>query len=136
MKQSEMKHDEDKPMLQLVPPGTMTAIAEVLTQVVQREDHPYVINSWQDVRPAHRYIGAIMRHVEALLSGERIDPRSGESHTSHILCCASFLSWFERNGVDIFLQTFEAVNTEHPLDSTKSIDVRENFGVSEQLRNS
>jgi hypothetical protein len=130
MTQSGMKCSEKKPMLELVPAGTMTAIAEVMTQVVRREENPYKINSWRAVRPAHTYVGALLRHIEAVMGGEQLDPSTGFSHISHILCCASILSWFERNGVDISLPAYE----EHPSNSVHSVDVRRNFEVSQELR--
>jgi hypothetical protein len=95
-----MKWDDDKALLQLIPPGTMTALAETMTECLTRPK-PYKMSSWKHVTPRHRYLGALMRHVDARLAGEEFDPKSKLRHTAHILFCAAVLNYFERKGEDI-----------------------------------
>ena len=99
-----MKWDDKKALLQLIPPGTMTALAETMTECL-KTPKPYEMNSWKHVTPRHRYLGALMRHLDARLAGEEFEPAppegSGLRHTSHILFCAAVLNYFERQGEDI-----------------------------------
>ncbi|WZB35758.1 endolysin [Psuedomonas phage SVOphi44] len=53
----------------------------------------YTEHSWRLVPNAkERYEAALYRHLNAIHSGELVDPESGESHWSHIACNALFLS--------------------------------------------
>ncbi len=88
MNQSQ-KQDEGKPRLELVPAGTETRIAMVMAQALEK----YTVNSWLDVEP-RRFIGALMRHLEAYREGENIDPDSGLPHIDHVMTNAVFLSYF------------------------------------------
>jgi len=42
--------------------------------------------------PPNKVADALLRHLSALLNGERIDPESGKPHSAHILANALFLA--------------------------------------------
>jgi hypothetical protein len=103
-----MKWDGEKPMLSLIPPGTMTRIAEVMTDAVRRkEPPPYDINSWREVRPAYRYLDAIMRHLEHILEGMYADPDSGIHPLHHLLTDAAILAHLLNEGHRIIPPKYE-----------------------------
>ena len=87
-----LKYDGDKLRYSLIPPSALKALAEVLTFGAVK----YAPNSWQLVENAEeRYLDALIRHLEAYRSGERLDPESGLPHIAHLLCNAAFLSYFD-----------------------------------------
>ena len=89
-----LKYDQDKLRLDLVPPGTMEAIGEPMTYGANK----YEANSWQNLDDFKaRYMGALLRHIEAYRRGELKDPESGIDHLKHALANLSFLVWKERN---------------------------------------
>lgn len=77
-----VKHDQDKPRLDLIPPEVILAIGEVMTFGANK----YGANTWQGVEMA-RYEAALM----AYKMGEEIDPESGFPHLWHVLCNAAFM---------------------------------------------
>ncbi len=93
-----MKWDKGKPMLGLVPPLTATRIATVMTDCVQREQKPYAINSWRNVRPMTRWLDALERHVEEIKRGNLWDEKTKSPHIDHVLTNAAILAWFHANG--------------------------------------
>ena len=88
MKETGMKYDSDKPMMDLIPPAAEMALARVLTFGANK----YAPNSWQTVKDGERrYMAAAMRHINAHRGGEMFDDESGELHLSHALTCLAFL---------------------------------------------
>lgn len=86
------KADAGKPRWSLLPTG---AIAQVVA-VLEAGAAKYAPDNWQHVKnPETRYYDAMMRHVDAWRSGERIDPETGLSHLAHAACCVLFLLWFD-----------------------------------------
>jgi len=78
----------------LLPFDTLKGIVEVLMFGKQK----YGENSWQLVPEAKkRYYDAMMRHITAWWSGEKLDSESGKNHLFHAGCCLIFLIWFELN---------------------------------------
>lgn len=89
---SGLKFDAGKPLMSLLPVGTLEKVAEVLTFGAKK----YSANSWQNVDNAEtRYLDALMRHLEAHRRGEERDPDSGLTHLQHLTCNALFLLWFQ-----------------------------------------
>lgn len=82
------KDDSDKLRYDLLPPNAIEKIVKILTFGAKKyaPDNWKFVNDWKP-----RYIAALMRHLEAYRKGELIDPESGESHLSHMLCCGIFL---------------------------------------------
>ena len=81
-----IKHDQDKPQFRLIPPKAELAFAKVLTMGAKK----YAPDNWKQIEP-HRYVDALMRHLNAFRQGEATDPESGEHHMAHIMCCAAFI---------------------------------------------
>jgi hypothetical protein len=86
------KFDGDKLRMDLIPPEAIEELAKVLTMGASKYDD----NNWQGVE-SHRYDAALMRHYVAWKKGEEVDPESGFSHLSHMLCNVAFLIWKEKN---------------------------------------
>lgn len=92
-----MKHDQDKPRYDLIPPEAMNELAKVLTYGAEK----YSPDNWMKVDDGiPRYYAAMQRHVEAWRSGEHTDPESGLTHLSHAMTCLSFLIALE-DGVEV-----------------------------------
>ena len=86
-----LKFDTGKLQYSLIPPETLSALAEVLTFGARK----YAIDGWKYVPDAkRRYMDALFRHLVAFRSGELYDQESGLSHLSHVLANASFLHYF------------------------------------------
>tara|TARA_R110000787_G_scaffold40193_1_gene100116 strand:- start:12852 stop:13208 length:357 start_codon:yes stop_codon:yes gene_type:complete len=89
-----VKADEGKLLYQLIPTETTKGLAEVLTFGALK----YAPDGWKTVPNAKdRYIGALMRHLEAYRSGEKIDPESGLPHIYHLVASASFIGYLDDN---------------------------------------
>ena len=92
----EVKQDDGKLRLELVPPGTMEAIAAVRMYGVAKYPDP---TSWRRVRPI-KYIGATLRHFFKFMRYYYWrDAESGLFHLDHALTNMAFLSWQLRNGL-------------------------------------
>jgi len=88
---SGVKYDSEKLQYQLIPPESLEKIAEVLTFGAKKYPQP---DNWKRIDDIQgRYIGALMRHVEAYRSGEKIDPESKLPHLAHAGCCLMFMLW-------------------------------------------
>ena len=86
------KYDKDKVRMDLLPFDCLTEIAKVLTHGAKK----YKDNSWKTVKNGERrYLGALLRHIDAMERGKKIDPESGLLHAAHMACNAIFLLWFE-----------------------------------------
>ena len=82
------KYDSGKPQMGLLPPHALTEMAKVMTFGAGK----YKAHSWKQVEKAQeRYLDALLRHADAYVSGERIDPESGLPTMAHIMCDAAFL---------------------------------------------
>lgn len=87
-----IKHDKDKPRLDLVPPAIIEGVGEVRTFGKEK----YGEKSWKDVEP-ERYRAAMMRHICLYLRNpEGKDDESGLSHLKHVACNVAFLLEIEK----------------------------------------
>lgn len=87
-----VKHDGAKRRWSLLPWRSVAAVVDVLEFGAKK----YAVDNWQRVPDARaRYADAAMRHVVAMLGGERDDPESGLHHAAHACCCLLFLMWFD-----------------------------------------
>jgi hypothetical protein len=84
-----MKHDTEKPRLDLLDPEFLEGIGEVLTFGARK----YAAHNWRNGLSASRLIAAAYRHLGAINKSEDLDPESGLPHTHHLACCVQFLSW-------------------------------------------
>jgi hypothetical protein len=91
-----VKHDNEKPRWELVPPFEMEEIVKSLSFGSKK----YSDDNWKSVRPVSRYIGAMHRHINAWQQGEIRDPESGLHHLAHASACALFLMWFDNQEVE------------------------------------
>lgn len=83
-----MKFDSEKPMMSLLPPNAALAVGRVLTMGAKK----YAPDNWRLVENGHqRYLDASLRHLFAYISGQKLDPESGENHMAHVICCAMFI---------------------------------------------
>lgn len=88
-----LKHDQDKPMYNLIPANAIESLAKVLTFGANK----YAPNSWQNVEDGlERYRAALLRHTFAMQRGELIDDESGLPHSAHAMCCAAFINELEQ----------------------------------------
>lgn len=87
--ESGKKFDKDKTRYDLLPMSLITEAADVLTFGAQK----YGVNNWRQPMPDRRgrWFSALLRHLFAYQSGEKIDPESGKSHLAHVVCNAMFL---------------------------------------------
>jgi hypothetical protein len=78
-----------KPQLQLVPPVINTAMAAAL-KIGADKYGPW---NWRTNRvEIMTYLGAMRRHIDAVLEGEDLDPESGTHHLGHVAAgCAIVL---------------------------------------------
>lgn len=82
------KDDSYKLRYDLVPPGALAQITDVLTFGANK----YADENWRKVAdPERRYIAAAMRHIEAYRAGDITDPESGRHHLAHAACCLMFI---------------------------------------------
>jgi Domain of unknown function (DUF5664) len=84
------KADASKLRLSLIPPEAILALGRVLTFGAAK----YGDNNWRlanSEADRGRIIDALLRHLIAHLSGERLDVDSGLPHLEHVLCNAAFL---------------------------------------------
>jgi ribosomal protein L32 len=87
-----IKFDSDKPRWDLLPLDLIEPVVRVLTMGAKK----YADDNWKIVPDARkRYFSALMRHLTAWQSGEKVDPESGESHIAHAICNLIFLEWLD-----------------------------------------
>jgi hypothetical protein len=90
----EKKHDEGKPMWDLLPWRQLAKIVDVMTFGANK----YGPHQWKEVEDGkNRYFAALMRHLTAYRRGEKIDPESGIHHLAHAGCCLLFMMWLDDN---------------------------------------
>jgi len=82
------KHDDGKPMLDLLDPGVLIDVAQVFTFGAQK----YAPHNWRDGIYTSRLYASLMRHLLAFWSGEENDPESGLPHLAHAGCCLMMLA--------------------------------------------
>ena len=95
-----VKHDQDKPRIDLIPPQAIKDIAEVLTYGAKKYD----AHNWRDNGGLaySRVYAAAQRHLLSFWDGQSLDEETGMSHLAHAACCIVFLMSYETedNGKD------------------------------------
>ena len=91
---SGVKHDQEKPMVGLIP----SRAAEEEGYVWGMGAKKYSMHNWRGGLTVLRICGAILRHTFAIMRGEDIDPESGRHHGAHIRCDAAMLIEFYYEG--------------------------------------
>jgi Domain of unknown function (DUF5664) len=124
---SAIKHDTEKPRMELVPGGAVLAIADVFTFGAKK----YAAHNWRAGFNWSRLIGALERHVTAFKEGEDLDPESGLPHLAHAGCCVMMLLEHQRlnYGVDDRYKTvtvpkrFKTIRTNEACHNCESCDI-------------
>ena len=97
---SGIKYDKGKLDWSLLEWRALEGLVKVLSFGEQR----YGRENWKDLdRPEARYLNALMRHAVKIMQGQNIDPDSGQTHLSHIMCNAMFLQYFHDKRQDAVL---------------------------------
>ena len=92
-----IKHDQDKPRVDLLDPLALEGLARVLGFGANK----YAAHNWRGGISYLRLIGAALRHTFAILRGEDTDPESGLPHVDHLGCCWMFLSHMMKTRPDL-----------------------------------
>lgn len=90
-----VKHDTNKPRLDLLSVPALNATAQVMTYGALK----YAPHNWRKGFDWSRLYAAALRHLLAHMSGEDKDPETGLSHLSHAACCIMFLQEHEIKGL-------------------------------------
>lgn len=90
-----IKHDGEKPRLDLLPFDAVTEIAKVMTFGAAK----YSDRNWEKGFVWGRLLGAALRHLFAWARREAADPETGLSHLAHAGCCVLFLLAHELRGL-------------------------------------
>lgn len=86
-----LKHDADKPSLELIDRTALVELAKVLDFGAKK----YSAHNWRKGIQWSRVIGAALRHIEAFNDGENFDQETGLCHLAHAMCCCMFaLNYF------------------------------------------
>lgn len=89
-----IKHDSDKPRIDLIPSEALFGIARILTFGAKK----YGAYNWANGSDWSRYYSAAQRHLLSWNMGEDYDSETGENHLYHALCCLVFLiTYVERD---------------------------------------
>lgn len=85
-----LKYDADKAPMDLLDPEWLLHTAQVLDFGSRK----YKAQLWRQGMDWSRVIASASRHLNAINSGEDLDPETGLPHTAHLSCCAMFLDWY------------------------------------------
>ena len=81
------KHDSSKLRFDLLSAAALSQLSAVLTEGARK----YEAHNWRKGIAMSRLLGASYRHLNAILSGEDVDPEFGLLHAAHLMCCAMFM---------------------------------------------
>jgi len=82
-----LRYNEGKLRMDLIPPEADEELAKILTKGAKK----YAPRNWELGMKWSTCVASLKRHLLAWEKGEDLDPETGESHMSHILCNAAFL---------------------------------------------
>jgi hypothetical protein len=89
-----IKHDSDKPRMELIPPEFLAGISEVLTHGAKKYDDW----NWAKGMSWLRVYGALQRHlVLGWAACVDYDDETGRLHLEHAACCLMFLHYYQVN---------------------------------------
>ena len=91
------KHDQGKPMMSLIPAEASEMMAQALTFGAKK----YGQHNFRDGITWSRLIDADLRHTNAMLRGEMLDPESGLPHLAHALASKAMLAFMMVNRPDL-----------------------------------
>lgn len=114
---SGIKHDNEKPMMELLSPFALEQIAAVMTFGAKK----YSANNWRNGFKYSRIISAVLRHIMAYMRGETKDPETGISHLAHASCGLMMLLEFEVTGAgenDLYWQNINKPEQANKIESS------------------
>jgi len=82
--------DGSKLRLDLVPPQTVAAIADILGFGAKK----YAAHNWMKGISWSQIAAGVKRHLSSFELGEELDPESGKPHLAHALCGLTFLHYY------------------------------------------
>lgn len=130
MYNQEKKADAGKDRWELLPINQIQKVVKVLTDGAKR----YGDNGWRSVdNPQERFYAAMMRHLYAWRTGDKIDKESGFNHMIHVICNAIFLAefdeadknWFSESVKFHFTEWAKANNVKIPIKAVDEDDKKE-----------
>lgn len=126
MYNQEKKADAGKDRWELLPINQIQKVVKVLTDGAKR----YGDNGWRSVdNPQERFYAAMMRHLYAWRTGDKIDKESGFNHMIHVICNAIFLAEFDESNENAFSKMVD--NLFDPKKWTKAEDIKPIKAVDE-----
>lgn len=72
---------------------------EPMVQVLEFGAAKYAPENWKKGLDKKEILESMMRHLAALMDGEKTDAESGISHMGHIMCNAMFYNYFDQDQV-------------------------------------
>lgn len=87
-----IRHNKNKPRMDLLSPISMFGISEVLTKGLIK----YPESQWKLGMEWSEVIASLLRHTFKFMAGEDIDKESGLPHVDHIASNAMFLQEYFR----------------------------------------
>lgn len=94
------KDDSSKNRLELIDPEFILGLGRIMTFGATK----YAPDNWKlgsDQESINRLKGALLRHITAYLSGDKIDTETGESHLYHAAFGLQALAYFDRNSDNV-----------------------------------
>lgn len=82
-----VKHDEGKPRMSLLPPKALRHVAEVMTFGADKYGEHNYLGGMDHLR----LLDAMLRHINAHISGQDMDEESGKYHIAHAAACTLML---------------------------------------------
>lgn len=95
MSDEAIKHDDNKPPMDLLPPEFLVETARVFGYGADK----YERHNWLKGMRWGRVYAALQRHLVAWQSGEDTDEESGLPHLAHASCCLAFLLTYQARGL-------------------------------------
>lgn len=92
-----IKHDTEKPMMDLLPMASLTEVAKVLTAGAKK----YAPHNWRQGFTYSRLQAAMLRHYTAFSEGENFDDETKLPHLAHMACCVLFLLEHQLKGYGV-----------------------------------
>jgi hypothetical protein len=88
-----IKHDADKPRMDLLPYDALIEVAKVLTFGAKK----YTAGNWAKGIQMSRLIAAAERHLGEFKEGRDTDAESGIGHLAHAACNMLFAIWMQKH---------------------------------------
>lgn len=121
MYNQEKKADAGKDRWELLPINQIQKVVKVLTDGAEK----YGDNGWRSIdNPQERFYAAMMRHLYAWRTGDKIDKESGFNHMIHVICNAIFLAEFDESSENVFSKMLDNLVEADHKKWTRADDIR------------